>query len=161
MTPDEQFVMVPVPQHMVTDVYAFITSRSPGSEPAGSPPRGGGGKESAAASDDDRADNQRQEWTEALLDRNWQESPPAMRAVLSFLADRSPQKTPITELAFAVYEDGNRNKLAGVLGAFGRRCKNRYKTETWPFSAEWNWQTSLYEYSMPAWVAAIIIELRS
>lgn len=162
MTAERQFVMVPVPPELVTEVMAFVASRtgsaasavrtSPSKEPRG----GHAGPNDLKEQEDTRLT----EWTEALLRRNWQDSPPTVRALLGHLADHPDTPVPITELASAVYDDGDRSKLAGVLGAFGRRTKNRYHATTWPFYVEWNWDLEVWQYRMPGWAAEIIRGLR-
>lgn len=162
MATEQQFVMVPVPPELVTEVMALIASR------AGSPPpsaRTSPSKEPRSGHTQpvelgEQEATRQVEWTEALLRRNWQDSPPTVRALLGHLADHPDMLVPITELARAVYEDGDRSKLAGVLGAFGRRTKNRYNATTWPFYIEWNWDLEVWQYCMPGWVAEIIRGLR-
>lgn len=94
------------------------------------------------------------EWSTELIERCFKESPPAMKAVLRFLAD-NPDRTMMTvEIAEAV--DRSPAQLRGVLGAFGRRAKNRYGMDTWFFDADWSDEAASVLYRMPAHGARLI-----
>jgi hypothetical protein len=64
-----------------------------------------------------------------------EQSPPAMADILDALAERPGEWLSMEELATAIKNkpDANWNTVAGTLGAFGRRVKNRYGIESWPF----------------------------
>ena len=101
---------------------------------------------------------------EALLQRCWRESPPAMRKVLARLLQDPDADVPITNLAKAVYGDDElktSQKMAGVLGAFGRRTKNRYGLATWAFAARFDYEREpqLWVYRMPGVIAAVFLAL--
>jgi hypothetical protein len=49
--------------------------------------------------------------------------------------------------------------MAGAVGAFGRRWKNRYhggKDTKWPFEAWWDYERNVMVYRMPKEVADVI-----
>ncbi len=49
--------------------------------------------------------------------------------------------------------------MAGALGAFGRRWKNRYhggKKTKWPFESWWDYERNMMMYWMPTEVANVI-----
>jgi hypothetical protein len=75
------------------------------------------------------------EWTPSRLRRMVEESPRAMIDILRALADRPGTWLTIDELAKSIRHkpDADWNTVAGTLGAFGRRVKNRYGLESWPF----------------------------
>jgi hypothetical protein len=56
-----------------------------------------------------------------------EESPPAMLSILKALADRPGEWLTSHDLAAAIGRKADWKTVAGTLGAFGRRCKNRYK----------------------------------
>lgn len=144
------FVSVPIPRRLVTAVYRFVAEQEAELAPS----------DHATRDSLSEAEQREAEWDDALIRRNWQESPPTIRAFLRVLAKRPDELVPITELARAVYPaDADRAKLAGVLGAFGRRCSSRYDVRTWPFWREWNYETSMWEYAMDARIAEMILRL--
>jgi hypothetical protein len=65
-------------------------------------------------------------WDEATVRRAYRESADGMRRLLDFLARNPGQEISSYELADAVEARYGWNTIAGMLGAFGRRCVNRY-----------------------------------
>lgn len=128
------FVNIAVPKERVFDVYAFLLLER----------RGGAKKEE-------------DEWTEELLERAYQESPSPMAAFLEHLARNPGQWFTAEEMADAI--ERSRAQMAGVLGAFGRRVKNRYSMETWPFHSEYNHAEGMATYAMDDDVAATMREV--
>lgn len=118
----EEFVNVLVPKSRVLEVYALL------GQPEGSPVHGGSGGDSGRPVEGKGYDR-------ALFERAYRESSPHMKRLLEYLADNPGRMIPSGELAEAIGYD--RSQLAGVLGAFGRRWKNRYKNPGhWPFRAD-------------------------
>jgi len=146
----DNFINIPVPIDRVDEVYAVLGKpRTTTSAPAPAP------EAPAAASEVPTA-----ELPEDLILRAYRESPPGMKAVFDYLADRPKQEVPMTELAAGI--DRKPNQVSGVLGAFGRRWKNRYhQTGGWPFSSWWDWDESQMHYRMSEEVAAVIRKARS
>lgn len=144
----EDFIPVMVPRDHVNDIYVHLGRLLDGAttRPEPAPDR------SVDALDregiDSLGDNVL-EWGADLVGRSWDESPPSMRLVLRHLAEAPDQWIPIGDLARVVYPDtGNRQQLAGVLGAWGHRCSSRYQATTRPFETRWNHGSELYEYRM-------------
>jgi len=84
----------------------------------------------------------------------YRESPKPMKTFLAHLAKHAGQEFTAAEMAKAI--ERTRNQLAGVLGAFGRRCKNRYRWTKWPFFAYWDSDRKALVYRMTPEVAAFI-----
>lgn len=152
----DELVAVQVPKHLLPRVYGLIAASynantSSAEEVSGDQGAGLDGAFVESAELDAR-------WQDGqLLRRCWKESPPSMRAVMKRLREQPGKPVTIIDIAKAVYGDGelkSRQKLAGVLGAFGRRVKNRYAASSWPFLAEYNHLTNLWEYTMTPEIAA-------
>ena len=78
------------------------------------------------------------EWTSALIRKMVEQSDKPMRSVLKALASRPGEWLSSKDLAAAVGKnvmghDADWNTIAGMFGAFKRRCKNRYRVNTLPF----------------------------
>jgi hypothetical protein len=94
-------------------------------------------------------------WTVPLLRRAYDESGDAMRAILQFLADNAGKEVTTYDVADGVEAMKDWNSVAGALGAFGRRCSNRYGMKEQP----WSWRFDTDDrvlMKMPATVAAVI-----
>lgn len=139
--------MVPVPEDRLEEVYAVLgRAKLNGSAPA-----------AESAVPEVEADTS---IDAALIARAYRESPPSMVKFLDYLADHAGETIPSP--AMAEHMGLTWNQLAGVLGAFGRRWKNRYQQKgSWFFGAYWNYEQHHMDYSMPATVADIIKETRS
>jgi hypothetical protein len=114
------FVQIAVPEDRVLDVYAFLL-----------------GKDQNGAT-----------WTPALLERMYLESPMPMQQFLVTLAKRAGTVHTAEEMAEAIGR--SRSQLAGVLGAYGRRVKNRYGMEHWPFETIYDHAAGMYSYVIAA-----------
>jgi hypothetical protein len=75
------------------------------------------------------------DWTEELLRRMYRESPKGMKSILTALAERAGEEVSIAEVAqsFTHKPGADWNNVAGTLGAFEKRVKNRYGLLTSPF----------------------------
>jgi len=135
-------IMVPVPEERVLEVYALLAA-SGDSPPASAV--------SAAAAPDAIAD-------EELIAKAYRQSPEAMTLFLDYLADHPGQVIKSSEIAEAIGRTGPQQ--AGVLGAFGRRMKNRYGQEKWFFSAYWDHDVGSMVYSMSPEAADVIKRTR-
>lgn len=142
----EDMVEILVPKKHVVAVYGYIAAleqteggnEAPVDEPSGGSPVG----------PDDNED-----WSPRLLRLMYDQSPPAMVRILEYLADNSDREVPSKELVEAIGPNATNNTLAGTLGAFGRRVKNRYNTEGWPFDAYYSHEYGSLVYVMDGWVA--------
>ncbi len=125
----EKMVMVPVPQHLVIEVYRFIASRE-------------GGKSEVAGVEHDGIEPQQVEawrysfsWSEDDL-RDALTGTRAVKLILPYLAERADQEVPGQELADLVYGEGAKmQQLGGALGSFTKTAYKRYGRRKWPFEA--------------------------
>jgi hypothetical protein len=80
------------------------------------------------------------------------ESPKAMRCILRALAtaEREDEWISIARLAKAIEHKphATAHTVAGMLGAFGRRVKNRYSWTEWPFEVRRDVKEGTWEYWM-------------
>jgi len=131
-----EFIMVPVPRDRVQEVYRLLAT-----EPV---------LPTAALTGEEEAEP----WTDSDITRAYRESPPRMKLFLDYLASMPGQAVTSEETAKAV--DYTRHQQAGMLGAFGRRVKNRYGRSTWFFEYGWNDKRGEWTYSMEAGPAKVL-----
>ena len=93
-------------------------------------------------------------WSDELLIRCVRESPEPMEAFLLHLAANPNRTLTSAEMADAINRTSK--QLAGVLGAFGKRTRNRYAMNTWPFEADWSDEAGGMIYRMPGHIAEVI-----
>jgi hypothetical protein len=143
------FIMVPVPEDRVMEVYALLGRDSKTTEPE--PP--------AAVSV--TAETGSVLFDPDLVTRAYRESPPGMKAFLDYLADRSGEK--VSSRVVGKDLGYTWNQVAGMLGAFGRRWRNRYgqTQKKWLFEDGWNFAESHQDYRMPENTARVIQEARN
>ena len=65
-------------------------------------------------------------WSAETVRRAYRESADRMREILDFLAQNPGREVSSSEIADAIEARYGWNTVAGMLGAFGRRCANRY-----------------------------------
>jgi hypothetical protein len=136
----QEFVNMPVPPERVQEVYELLA------RPLGS-----------ATATTAKPAQEEAVLDTPLLARAYRESPEAMKKVFDHLANEADQDVPMEDLAKAV--GYHPHQMAGALGAFGRRWKNRYhggNDVKWPFSAWWNFDRNTMVYKMSAEAAAVI-----
>lgn len=152
MNGNDEMVSVMVPRRLVTQVYGLISRLD-----AGLPVEDVAPTPTTPASNGDSTSD----WTDKLLRRMVEESPPAMRDILGLLASRPGESLGAEDLAKAIKanKDANWNTIAGTLGAFGRRVKSRYKSDQWPFAAKYEHSHDGVRYRMTAPMAARIKKL--
>ncbi len=138
--PAEEFVMVPVPRKRVTEVYALLgqAGRKRAAPAAKKPARKVARKPAAkakkaapkarkvrgrAAAKARRAPRGRIKLE--LVPEAVKAAPPAFQKVALALAERPGERVPAEELTKAA--GLAKRQLSGVIGAFGRSWKNRYK----------------------------------
>jgi hypothetical protein len=74
------------------------------------------------------------EWTPSRIRKMVEQSPPAMRDILTALASHPGEWMTSETLAKAIRgKDADWNTVAGTLGAFGRRLKSRYGMDSHPY----------------------------
>jgi hypothetical protein len=136
------FVSILVPRQHVTKVYGLIASLESGNA---SPVAAQAG----AGSDGDA-------WPEDLIVRQYRESPESMKKFQRFLAEHPGQEFSTSEMAEPIGAEYGWNSVAGALGAYGRRVKNRYKRDSFPFQSRWDHEKEEQYHSMTAEVAEVI-----
>lgn len=87
-------------------------------------------------------------WTPELVRRMYEESPPGMLRALNYLADNPDQWVHAPDLTEAIEPGRDSHRLGGTLGAFGRRVKNRYQMDSWPFKMVWDHEAGHAKYVM-------------
>lgn len=132
-------VNVAVPEGYLGEVYALL-GRLAKDEPTAP---------EASKSDQDW-------WTEKRLRRAFEESSPSQQAILRAMAQANGKWISVSEVAAKVGAEYDWNSLAGALGAFGRRCRNRYKAKVRPFTRRYNPVKEEREYLMPPEIGKVI-----
>lgn len=140
-SPNMQYVQIPVPEHLVPDVMALIVARTEAT--AATPAPSVGSASFLTASEVPKA---------------WEASAMPMRKVLAYIAARPGKNVAGDELAKVLGKTDRGHSIAGMMGAFGKRMKNRHGGR-WPFEAKWNAVDARWEYCMPASIAAVISKL--
>ena len=94
-------------------------------------------------------------WNGEAVRRAYRESADKMRALLVFLADHPDREVSSEEMAEAINAKFGWNTVAGMLGAFSRRCANRYgrSKPMWEFRYD---DADRILITMPPQVAKII-----
>ncbi len=138
------YVAVFVPKQHLTKVYGFIASLD---SPSSTEVRPLADRQTA------------QEWTPELIERQYRESPDSMKKFQKHLAAHPGQEFSTTEIAQAIGAKRGWNSVAGALGAYGRRVKNRYKRDSFPFQSRWEHTEGQQYHSMTPEVAEIIAAL--
>jgi hypothetical protein len=146
----DEFVNIPVPRQYVTQVYGFIASLESG---------GGESRVETSPSSDVAAATLSESWPEDLIIRQYRESPESMKKFQQYLAEHAGQDFSSTEIAEAIGAEHGWNSIAGALGAYGRRVKNRYKRSTFPFNQNWDHEHGEMRHGMTPEVAEIILPL--
>ena len=113
------YVAVPVPEDRVTEVYGLLSVPP-------QPPEDQVGEEPA-----DRG----RQWDEAALKEYLAEASDTIKGLAKYLAERPGQEVTTGEVASDLNLWRGWNSLAGALGAWGRKVKNRgfdgFPWETW------------------------------
>jgi hypothetical protein len=137
---DTEFVSIPVPAKHVTRVYGFIASLNGGAE---LPSRGDAVEKGT-------------DWTDELIERQFNESPEFMQRFQKLLAEEPDQWFSTTTMAKRLNARKGSKTVAGALGAYGRRTSHRYAMKGWPFQYRWNHSEEQQYYSMDKKTAEII-----
>jgi|DewCreStandDraft_4_1066084.scaffolds.fasta_scaffold151555_1 hypothetical protein len=143
---ENELVAVMVPKHHLSKVYGFIAQLESASPTATSTPT-----EPAEDTGD---------WTSARVRRMVQESPQAMRDVLKAMADKAGAWVSVHDLASAISDKpkADWNTVAGVMGAFGRRVKNRYGIDKMPFEKRYDHAAHCKMFRMSKEIAGQVLQ---
>lgn len=145
--PNDDLVAVMVPRVHLSQVYGFIASLESGADAP-----------SADVSVPVVEESASDEWTASRLRRMIHESPPAMKEILRTLAEHPNEWLTTNQLADALQtEDADWMTVAGTMGAFGRRLKNRYGIESFPFDKRYSHEARSKIYRMSQRMAAVIL----
>jgi hypothetical protein len=117
------YTFVAIPTEIVQEVIEFVEQHSttPAVEPSSS-----------------RDARELLGWTELLLKRSYLESGDRMRDVLDYLASHPDREVTSDEIASAINAERGWNTVAGMLGAFSRRCTGRYGRPGFPWEHRWD-----------------------
>lgn len=132
------FIMVPVPEDRVPEVYVLLGN--PAKQPE-TPDEG------VALSDT---------WTTEEIFLAYQESPDTLKQTLRYLAENADKGVHSDKLYGPLGYTSH--QFAGMMGAWGRRAKNRYRKSEWFFDFEWDDEAGMAMYTMPSPLARIILE---
>ena len=143
---ENELVAVMVPKRHLSKVYGFIAQLDSNSPEAGNSP--------AEAPTDAASD-----WTSARVRRMVQESQQAMRDVLQAMAEKAGTWVSVPELASAISNNpkADWNTIAGAMGAFGRRVKNRYGIDKKPFERRYDHTTHGKMFRMSKDIASQVL----
>ena len=139
----DEYVSLLVPKRHLTRIYAFLGAldeQEPSSKATREVERNGAGTG----------------WTRELIERQYRESPPFMKRFQKHLAEHAGQEFSTRDMADALGAEKGWNTVAGALGAYGRRVKNRYKQTEFVFTSYWDYARDQAYHSMPEEVAEII-----
>ena len=134
---NSDLVSILVPKLHLKEIYGFISTLD------------GEGKPTAETM-------KAEDWLPDLIRRQFDESPEIIKRFQKILASHPGEKFLTSDMASKLKASKGPKTIAGALGAYGRRTKNRYKMETWPFKNAWNHTEGQQSYWMTAEVAAII-----
>lgn len=151
------YISIPVPEHLVPDVMAFIVLKNatPVSHSGGAANEAAGVAPvvNAVLAEQSVAPTGARLITPAEVPKVWSDSGAQMRLVLGYLAKRPGQRVSGDELAQrALGKQDRGHTIAGMMGAVGRRLKHRHGGR-WPLEATWNAADKRWEYCMPAELA--------
>ena len=149
-----QLVNVAVPEEHLGTVYALLGQLAKGTNGVSSP---GSEGDSGDALSGYMGEEPILWWNAKRLQRAFDQSSTAQKAILKGMASGEGKKwVTVSEIVEQMGGEADWNTMAGALGAFGRRCKNRYKAKTRPFTIRYNHDLREKEYLMPAAVAQAI-----
>lgn len=165
---EESMVMVPVPQHLVTDVYRFIVEEEQRrSKATGAEYREGGMNAMGGVQGDSESQQSEQwrysySWSQDDLRDALEHGTNAVKVILPYLAKYPDQRVKGQVLADLVYGQGARmQQLGGALGSFTKTAYKRYGRYKWPFEAIHNDEERSWEYIMYSDTAEKIRKLTS
>jgi hypothetical protein len=137
-----EFIYVPVPSERVPAVYRLLAGA--GESAISSPARNPTGSPDPASIPDPE-----------LIRRMYRESYDGHKRLMALLAKTPDEWIYTAEIAIALGVAKGARGVAGMLGAFGRRSKNRYGHQK-PWISEWDSGREEARHMMPAEVADVI-----
>lgn len=153
---DDNMVMVPVPQYLVTDVYRFIVTKEE------SRTETIGGEQNGPKPQQAEAWRYSYSWSEDELRDTLENGTRAVKLILPYLAKHSNRRVKGQVLAELVYGPGARmQQLGGALGSFTKTAYKRYGRHKWPFEAIHNDEERTWEYIMYSDTAEKVCKLTS
>ena len=137
-----EFIYIPVPSEHVPAVYRLLAEadQTTTASPAGSP---ADTLDPATIPDPE------------LIRRMYRESYEGHKRLMVLLAKAPDEWTYTAEIATALDVAKGARGVAGMLGAFGRRSKNRYGHQK-PWISEWDGGREEARHMMPAEVAKVV-----
>jgi hypothetical protein len=160
------FVTIPVPVDRVAEVYALLGQPAAPTATPKAPSIGGSSGTNGAVwtPPGEEDDTDVHPWTAATLRRMYTESATNMRAALDYLAERGDQDVTSNELAKVLHLPKGAASVAGMIGAFARRCWSRYDRYL-PWTSRWQYideqaGTTETVFRMPEPVAEVLRSLR-
>ncbi len=162
---DDDMVMVPVPRHLVTDVYRLIVAeegrvRDMGEEQEGIGMDGKSEEQNGLGAQQSEAWRYSHDWSLDDLRDALEEGTRAVKLILPYLAERHGRRVKGQELAEHVYGPGaTLQQLGGALGSFTKTSWTRYGRHKWPFKAIRNDDERIWEYVMSEGTAKKVLKL--
>jgi len=155
---DEELVQVMVPREHLAEIYKRLGELSSNGGPV------------VESEEFEEEDDPGRAWSDRLLRRAWADSDTNLRAVLKYLAKHPGERVPSEDLIALLRKQTNQPNadhyiLAGTVGAFGRRVKNRYGLKDargraiLPFRHPWDRDLGSRAYIMPSRIARTITQL--
>jgi hypothetical protein len=138
----DDLVAVMVPKILLTDVYAYIASRTAEAPSNGEPTLHRG-------------------WSAPLIIEAYERASDRMKVLLDLLATQPDEKLYNDDFLKALGES-DPDVVNGVLGAFGRLTNQKFasrlpnRENTWPFTVSKDIRDGRWYYLMPANVAEVI-----
>jgi hypothetical protein len=142
-----EFIYVPVPSEQVPAVYRLLAGGDKTPIPL-VPDKPANESDPAAIPNSE------------LIRRMYRESYEGHRRLMVLLAEAPDEWIYTKEIATALHVANGTRGVAGMLGAFGRRSKNRYGHRK-PWISEWDSGREEARYMMPAEVARVVNTLAS
>jgi hypothetical protein len=140
---DTDVVTIPVPKRHLARIYAFIGSLD-------------APEVHAAVAGANGAGETVDEWSLGMVERQYRESPDSMKRFQQWLADHPGQEFTSTQMGEALDVEYGWNSIAGMLGAYGNRVRNRYGKASFPFQSRTDYEAGEVLHSMTPEVAEII-----
>jgi len=134
--PNQELVTIPVPRQHLPAIYAFIGRLETQNQSVLD-------TEQHSTAEEYTEYNSEDEWTNSRLRRMIVDSRRTSRSImciLELLASHPDEWISVEQLASSLTHrpDANHMTIAGTLGAFGRRCRNRYGLDNWPFEVRYD-----------------------